>query len=197
MFTGIIEVLGEVKAINQTGQNFTYTIESPISSQLKVDQSVAHNGACLTVESIDGHTHTVTAIDETIAKTNLGDIKVGDPVNLERCLQLNGRLDGHMVQGHVDTTGNILGIESQDGSYLITIQFNTQFAHLLVEKGSVCINGISLTVFNITESTFQVAIIPYTWDHTNLSTAAVGQTVNLEFDILGKYVSRITELKRI
>ncbi|MCB0736797.1 MAG: riboflavin synthase [Bacteroidetes bacterium] len=195
MFTGIIENLGTVVHISTSGTNSTFVIESPISAELKVDQSIAHNGVCLTVEKVENNEHTVTAILETLQKTNLGQLQVGQRVNLERCMMMNGRLDGHIVQGHVDSVGTIKNIESQDGSFLITTSFNREYAHLLVEKGSICLNGISLTVFGVTESQFQVAIIPYTWQHTNLQSLEVGSTVNLEFDIVGKYVARMNQLK--
>ncbi|HEY8387101.1 MAG TPA: riboflavin synthase [Parasegetibacter sp.] len=194
MFTGIIEQIGIITAVESLGTNRRFVISSPISSALKVDQSVSHNGICLTVEKVDGDTHQVTAIFETLQKTNASSWKSGDKVNLERCLQMNGRLDGHIVQGHVDTTGNCIEISDKDGSREFTIEFPEQFAPLVIEKGSISLNGISLTIFNVTKNHFTVAIIPYTLEHTNLNQLVPGDSVNLEFDIVGKYVHRIAAL---
>jgi len=194
MFTGIIEAMGIITHIEDRGTNRTFKVKSPISSQLKVDQSLSHNGVCLTVEAVNGDSHQVTAIDETLQKSNLGDYKPGDKINLERCILMNGRLDGHMVQGHVDSTGILIEEKEVDGSWLFSFSFPGKFAHLLIEKGSVCINGISLTAFNVKNDSLQVAIIPYTYLHTTLHTIKVGSRVNIEFDIIGKYLSRWKEL---
>jgi riboflavin synthase len=194
MFTGIVETTGTVVAVSQTGTNSTFTIESSISNTLKTDQSVSHNGVCLTVESVAAGSHTVTAIAETLSKTNLGHWQAGMVVNLERCVPMNGRLDGHLVQGHVDTTATCESVSNQDGSWLFTFSYPKQFAHLIIEKGSICINGISLTVFNLVENRFSVAIIPYTFAHTNMQHLQAGKTVNIEFDMVGKYLARWKEL---
>lgn len=190
MFTGIIECLGVIKHIEQQQDNRRFLIESVISPALHIDQSVSHDGVCLTVETVDDTSHFVTAIRETLSKTRLGAWKTGDRVNLERCVSLQGRLDGHLVQGHVDTTATCLSVTETSGSWLFTFQFNMQFAPLLIEKGSVCINGISLTVFDVGDDRFSVAIIPYTYEHTNINQLQAGSTVNIEFDVLGKYVQR-------
>lgn len=190
MFTGIIEVFGEVIDITQEGTNVHLTISSPISEELKVDQSVAHNGICLTVVKIEDNKHTVTAIKETLDRSNLGDLQVGDVVNLERAMLANSRLDGHMVQGHVDDTATCSAIEELDGSWYFRFQYTPTPEHLLVDKGSVCINGVSLTVVEPHENQFSVAIIPYTYEHTNFKDLMVGSRVNLEFDILGKYIAK-------
>jgi riboflavin synthase len=190
MFTGIIEATGEIRQILQSGSNIQFWIKSPISEELSVDQSLSHNGACLTVERIKEGMHQVTAIPETIRKTTLGDWKIGDQVNLERSLPLNGRLDGHLVQGHVDTKAKCLGIKEGEGSWEFEFEFPGRFGHLIIEKGSICINGISLTVFNLKKKVFKVAIIPYTFEHTNLKTVIRGAKVNLEFDMIGKYINR-------
>jgi riboflavin synthase len=194
MFTGIIEATGNITAIETSGTNKTFWINSPVSQDLKVDQSVSHNGVCLTIEEVKDGAHRVTAIAETLEKTNLNDWKKGDITNIERCLLMNARLDGHMVQGHVDTTGTCSRLVELDGSWEYTFQFPTQFAALLVEKGSVAVNGISLTVFNVADDQFSVAIIPYTYEHTNMQAVKEGTTVNLEFDIIGKYVLRNAQL---
>lgn len=190
MFTGIIESMGQVKEISTDGTNRVFWISSSLCETLRVDQSLSHNGVCLTVDQLQPGAHRVTAIAETLSKTNLGSLQVGDLVNLERCMQMNGRLDGHIVQGHVDATGIITRIEEQTGSWLLTINFPPSFAPLLIEKGSICLNGISLTVFAVGLNQFQVAIIPYTYDHTNINSLRPGDTVNLEFDVLGKYIQR-------
>lgn len=191
MFTGIIETLGEVKDIVNEGSNVHFTIASDISTALKIDQSVSHNGVCLTVVRLDNNTHTVTAIAETLAKTNLGDLKVNDKVNLERCMQMNARLDGHIVQGHVDQTASCIFVKELDGSWEYRFKYAADLGNVTVEKGSICINGISLTVVNSTLDEFSVFIIPYTYEHTNLHQVKAGDTVNLEFDIIGKYVARL------
>lgn len=190
MFTGIIEAVGRVALVRQQGSNLSFRISSPISHELKVDQSVSHNGVCLTVESTGDGYHEVTAIEETLRKTNLAQWQTGSLVNLERCLPLNGRLDGHFVQGHVDTTGICLNRTELDGSWEFRISFPEKFAHLVIEKGSICINGISLTCFDVTRDNLSVAIIPYTWQHTMLHSLQAGDEVNLEFDLIGKYVQR-------
>lgn len=195
MFTGIIETLGNVTNIINNQSNIDITISSSISNQLKIDQSVAHNGVCLTVTNVAGNTHTVTAIDETLNKTNLGNWKIGTLVNLERCMQLNGRLDGHIVQGHVDQTAVCLSVTETDGSWLYTFEHQNDLNHLTVEKGSITVNGISLTVVNSQNNQFSVAIIPYTFENTNLKTVVVGSKVNLEFDIIGKYIAKLVGLK--
>ena len=192
MFTGIIESVARVVDIRSKGTNLTFTFESDIANELKIDQSVAHNGVCLTVIGLsDSSSYSVTAIDETLKKTNLGKLNVGDKVNLERCMPANGRFDGHIVQGHVDQTGVCTAIENQDGSWLISFQYDEINNNITVEKGSICVNGVSLTVVNSRENSFSVAIIPYTWEHTNFHELRVGSTINLEFDILGKYMQRI------
>ncbi|PWU01211.1 MAG: riboflavin synthase [Bacteroidetes bacterium] len=192
MFTGIIETLGSIREIKTKDTNKTYWIESSLGPELKVDQSLSHDGVCLTVEEIKNNLHRVTAIAETLHKTNLGTWKTGDVVNLERCLKPGDRLDGHFVQGHVDTTGTCTGTSNMNGSWKYTIQFPEKFAGLLIEKGSISLNGISLTIFDLTQKEFSVAIIPYTYEHTNLKKLAKGDRVNLEFDMIGKYVNRIT-----
>lgn len=189
MFTGIIEQLGVVKSIRKEGENIHFTLEAAFTNELKIDQSVAHNGCCLTVVEISGNEYVVTAIQETLNKTNLGSWKEGTKVNLERCMQMNGRLDGHIVQGHVDTTGTCINIEDQDGSWKYTFRYNSN--DLTVEKGSITINGTSLTVVDSKTNEFSVCIIPYTYEHTNFHTLEVGATVNLEFDIIGKYVAKM------
>lgn len=194
MFTGIIEATGTITDVSIKGLNVTFSIRSGISNELKVDQSLSHNGVCLTVESVHEGMHTVTAIEETVQKTNAGNWKKGDTVNLERCLQLNGRIDGHIVQGHVDATGTCINKTEQDGSWVYRFQFAENFAPLMIEKGSICLNGISLTVFDVTRTAFSVAIIPYTYEHTNIKEVNVHDTVNLEFDVLGKYLNRFHEL---
>jgi riboflavin synthase len=195
MFTGIIETLGIVKNIQQDQTNIHFTIESSISNELKIDQSVSHNGVCMTVVVINDNTHVVTAIDETLQKTSLGNLQVGDVVNLERCTQANGRFDGHIVQGHVDQTAVCIARIDQNGSWLFTFQYDSALNNITVEKGSITVNGISLTIVNSQIDRFSVAIIPYTIEHTNLQHVDVGTTVNLEFDIIGKYVSKIMALR--
>jgi riboflavin synthase len=197
MFTGIVEKTGILKDIITTGGNKSFWIESSISNQLKVDQSLAHNGVCLTVEEVKDNTHRVTAIHETLIKTNFNDLRIGDLINLERSLQFNGRLDGHFVQGHVDATAECIEVISKDGSWEYTFCFDKQFAPWIIEKGSICLNGISLTIFNITETKFTVAIIPFTFENTNMKGLVKGNKVNIEFDVLGKYVSRIASLNSV
>lgn len=191
MFTGIIEAFGKITFIRQEGANKHFTIESPISNQLRIDQSVSHNGVCLTVVQVDSDSHAVTAIDETLKKSNLGKLKKGDVVNLERCMIANGRFDGHIVQGHVDQTGIVKSVEEANGSWLIDFEYDPSSGNVTVEKGSICVNGVSLTCFNSTDNSFTVAIIPYTYEHTNFKSLKAGDTVNLEFDIVGKYVKRL------
>lgn len=193
MFTGIIETLGKVADLQQDQGNLNITIESAISHELKIDQSVAHNGVCLTVVALADGLHTVTAIEETLNKTNLGHLKVGEPVNLERCMQMNARLDGHIVQGHVDQTAVCTVFKELDGSWEYTFEYDAATGNVTVEKGSICINGISLTVVNSQANSFSVAIIPYTFEHTNLHNVREGSVVNLEFDIIGKYVARLMQ----
>ena len=195
MFTGIIETTGKVSKISSIGTNKTFWVESPISDQLKVDQSLSHNGVCLTVEKLEGNSHQVTAIDETLKKSNLGNWKEGDLINLERCLQVNGRIDGHMVQGHVDATAICTKIEQKEGSWEFSFEFPKKFSHLVIEKGSIELNGISLTIFNVKKKAFSVAIIPYTFEHTNIQTLQMGNQVNIEFDMVGKYIARMGKSK--
>ncbi len=196
MFTGIIETLGSIKNIEKSDTNLQITIETLITPELKVDQSVAHNGICLTVIAISGNSYTVTAIDETIRKTNIASWKVGDIINLERAMKLGDRLDGHIVQGHVDQIGICEKIESRDGSWQFTFGYDKNFNNLTIEKGSITINGVSLTVVNSQENKFSVAIIPYTFANTNFKNFEIGTKVNLEFDVIGKYVSRLYALKQ-
>lgn len=191
MFTGIIETLGQVTALHAEQGNLHITIQSAISNELKIDQSVAHNGVCLTVIALDNQSHTVTAIEETLSKTNLSALKLGSFVNLERCMQLNGRLDGHIVQGHVDQTGVCISREEQDGSWLFSFTYDASKGNVTVEKGSITINGISLTVLNSQANQFSVAVIPYTYEHTTMQYVQANSVVNLEFDIIGKYVARL------
>jgi riboflavin synthase len=190
MFTGIIESLGKVLSVTESGTNKTIWLESSLSHELKVDQSLSHNGVCLTVEEINGNTHRVTAIEETLRKSNLGGWQPGDLVNLERCLIMNGRLDGHIVQGHVDAIGTCLKRKELEGSWEFQFEFPKKFSHLVIEKGSISLNGVSLTLFDVKKTRFSVAIIPYTFGHTNIRSILPGSIVNLEFDIIGKYVAR-------
>ncbi len=196
MFTGIIEYTGIVKEIISTGTNKSFWVESSLATEVKVDQSISHSGVCLTVEDIKAGSHRVTAIDETLQKTNLGTWDIGTIINLERSLQMNGRLDGHMVQGHVDATGICTAVKEKDGSWEYSISYPEKFAALLIEKGSISLNGISLTAFNVRENSFTVAIIPFTYEHTNLKQLSVNGRVNLEFDMVGKYLQRHIELSR-
>ncbi len=190
MFTGIIESLGKLVGLEQEGSNIHFTFESPISNELKIDQSVAHNGVCLTVVELGDDAHTVTAIDETLKRTNLGELEVGDEVNLERCMKADGRFDGHIVQGHVDQLGEVVSVDERDGSHLYTFK-HEKGENFTVDKGSITINGTSLTAFNASNTGFSVAIIPYTYEHTVFKYFKVGDKVNLEFDIIGKYVARM------
>ncbi len=200
MFTGIIEAFGQITSIQRVGSNVNFTVASPISPELKVDQSVAHNGVCLTVVELGEGSHGVTAIDETLRRSNLGQLQVGDLVNLERAMLANARLDGHLVQGHVDLTGICTEVQTLDGSWIFSFEYPFQPAYLLVDKGSICVNGVSLTVVNpgiadlsLREggmARFSVAIIPYTFEHTNFKNLEKGGSVNLEFDVIGKYVAR-------
>lgn len=189
MFTGIIEETGVVKDIRKEGENVHFTLSSPFTHELKIDQSVAHNGVCLTVVENRGDEYVVTAIKETLDKTNLGEWQVGTKVNLERCMTMGGRLDGHIVQGHVDTTAQCIDIEDQDGSWKFTFRYNSD--DVTVEKGSITVNGTSLTVVDSGQKSFSVCIIPYTFEHTNFHQLKVGDKVNLEFDIIGKYVAKL------
>ena len=191
MFTGIIETKGKVVDLQKDQDNLHLIIGSDISGELKIDQSVAHNGVCLTVVALADGLHTVTAVAETLDKSNLGTLRIGDLVNLERCMLMNGRLDGHIVQGHVDQTALCSDIIETGGSREYTFSYNSSSGNITVEKGSICVNGISLTVFNSKENSFSVAIIPYTQEHTNMQQLKKGDTVNLEFDIIGKYVARL------
>jgi riboflavin synthase len=191
MFSGIIEMVGEVVDLKKEQSNLHITVKSNFTNELKIDQSVAHNGVCLTVVNIQNENYTVTAIDETLAKTNLGNLVVGDYVNLERCLRVGDRLDGHIVQGHVDQTAVCTDVKVIDGSWMFTFEYDAAKNNITVEKGSVCVNGVSLTVVNSLKNSFSVCIIPYTFEHTNFKNIKVGTTVNLEFDILGKYISKL------
>ena len=191
MFTGIVETTGKVEKIEKSGTNYTFTIESAISPELKIDQSVSHNGVCLTVVGVADGAHQVTAIHETMEKTSLGLLKEGDLVNLERCMLANGRFDGHIVQGHVDQVGVCISRTEEDGSWLFDFKYDDALGNVTVEKGSICVNGVSLTCFNSRKGEFRVAIIPYTFEHTNFKNIDKGTKVNLEFDILGKYIQRI------
>ena len=191
MFTGIIETTGKIINKVKKGSNLEITIESQISSALKPDQSLSHNGVCLTVERVNGNTHQVTAIEETLLKTNLGSWQINEHINLERCLQMNGRIDGHIVQGHVDTVAICSHIVQKEGSVELSFEIDKKFAALIIEKGSICLNGISLTIFNIGTNTFTVAIVPFTFTHTNMQQLTINSPVNIEFDMIGKYVSRL------
>ncbi|ESU29822.1 ribE protein [Flavobacterium limnosediminis JC2902] len=196
MFTGIIETLGTIQDIRKEDSNIHVTVNSSITSELKIDQSVAHNGICLTVVAIKNDTYTVTAIKETIEKTNLGDWRIGDVVNIERAMKLGDRLDGHIVQGHVDQTGTCKNIEDVSGSIYFTFEYDSNLNNITIEKGSITINGVSLTVVNSKKNEFSVAIIPYTLEHTNFKNFKIGTKINLEFDVIGKYVARLQELRQ-
>ena len=193
MFTGIIETLGEVVGLDVKGTNLDITLKSSIASELKIDQSVAHNGVCLTIVSLENDTYTVTAIDETLQKTNLNDLKIGATVNLERAMILGSRLDGHIVQGHVDQTGLCTQVEEKDGSWFFSFEYDATKGNPTIEKGSITIDGTSLTVVNSGANTFQVAIIPYTYENTRFNTYKEGTVVNLEFDVIGKYVAKLMQ----
>ena len=191
MFTGIIETLGTIQEIKKENTNIHIKINSSITNELKIDQSVAHNGICLTVVAIEDSFYTVTAIDETIKKTNLAHWKTGDNVNLERAMKLGDRLDGHIVQGHVDQTGTCIVAEQTNGSWLYTFEYDEKLNNITIEKGSITVNGVSLTVVNSKKNQFSVAIIPYTYENTNFKNFKIGTKVNLEFDVIGKYISRL------
>ena len=191
MFTGIIEATGRVENIEKEGTNILFTMSCPFTKELKIDQSVSHDGCCLTVYDIENQQYKIAAIHETLEKTNLGNWKIGTEVNLERCVLMNGRLDGHIVQGHVDQTGVVKSIENKNGSHLITIEHSEKDGFVTVPQGSIAVNGISLTVAYSGEGEFSVAIIPYTWEHTNLKHLSAGDRVNLEFDVIGKYIAKL------
>ena len=193
MFSGIVETTARVAAIREEGGNRHFTLECPFTDELKIDQSIAHNGVCLTVVSIEGDRYTTTAIRETLLKSNLGGLRVGDPVNLERSMRPDALLDGHIVQGHVDQTARCTAIDEADGSWYFAFEYDLSQGNVTVEKGSVAVNGVSLTVVDSREGAFRVAIIPYTYEHTNFHALKVGSTVNLEFDIVGKYIARLME----
>lgn len=195
MFTGIIESIGTIGSVKTVGTNKIFQVINPLTEHLKIDQSVSHDGVCLTIEAISGNNCHVTAIAETLQKTNLGSWKVGTIVNLERCIQMNGRLDGHMVQGHVDTTAFCTKILDLGGSWEYSFEFDKKFAPLVIEKGSAAINGISLTVYDVSETSLTVGIIPYTYNNTNIGQLKMGDKVNVEFDLIGKYVNRIISLQ--
>lgn len=195
MFTGIIEAVGSVRDITSQGTNKSFYIQSSISAELGIDESISHNGVCLTVEEIKDDIHKVTAIKETLEKTNIGSWNNGDFINLERSMKMSGRLDGHIVQGHVDCTAICIANKDLEGSYEFTFEFDKKYAGLVIEKGSISLNGISLTIFNVSHNTFSVAIIPYTFEHTNMQSLQAGMQVNIEFDMIGKYVSRLQSLQ--
>ncbi|WP_040252740.1 riboflavin synthase [Psychroserpens mesophilus] len=197
MFTGIIEDLGTVIKLEREQENLHLTFQSKITKELKIDQSVAHNGICLTVVHIEDDTYTVTAIKETLDKTNLGSIKTGNQVNIERAMKLGDRLDGHIVQGHVDQTAICQSVNESDGSWLFTFEYDSALNNITIEKGSITVNGVSLTVVNSERNTFSVAIIPYTYEHTNFNTFTEGTVVNLEFDVVGKYIKKLYDLNKI
>ena len=195
MFTGIIEDLGTIEKLEKEGGNLHITIKANIANELKIDQSIAHNGVCLTVVVINGNTYTVTAIQETLDKTNLGLLKKQDMVNIERAMKLGDRLDGHIVQGHVDQTAKCINIIEEDGSWIFTFEYDKNLNNITIEKGSITVNGVSLTVVNSKLNSFSVAIIPYTYNHTTFKHLKIGTIVNLEFDVIGKYVKRLNELR--
>lgn len=201
MFSGIVEAMAKVVAVEQDKENKHFTLTCEFGNELKIDQSVAHNGVCLTVVKREGNSYTVTAMDETLKRSNLGLLQPGDEVNVERSMQMNGRLDGHIVQGHVDTTATCTKIEDAEGSYIYTFEYEVsnemiERGYFTVDKGSVTVNGVSLTVCNPTRNSFQVCIIPFTFEHTNFHNFKVGSKVNIEFDILGKYISRMAALTK-
>jgi len=196
MFTGIIEDVAEVVSLKKEDGNLHISFKSRITNELKIDQSISHNGVCLTVVDIDSDKYTVTAINETLQKSNIGNLSVGSKVNLERSIKVGARLDGHIVQGHVDQTAICQAVKQDNGSYILTFQHKIEKNNMTVEKGSICVNGVSLTVVNSTDTSFSVAIIPYTFEHTNLHTVFLGTVVNLEFDILGKYISKMINKKQ-
>ena len=190
MFTGIVESLGEIVDINEELDNIHFTVRSEISPELKIDQSLSHSGVCLTVIDIEKNCHTVTAVKETLDKSALKNLKKGDVFNLERAMKMGGRLDGHLVQGHVDDIAKCVDVKVNEGSWIFTFSFNKKFKNLIIEKGSICINGVSLTLFNVTNSSFDVTIIPYTYDNTNFNKINIGDIVNIEYDMIGKYLAR-------
>lgn len=194
MFTGIIENTATVSKIERENSNIHYTLKSTLTPELKIDQSVAHNGICLTVVHIDENEYTVTAIDETLQKTNLSEINVGDVMNVERAMLMNARLDGHIVQGHVDQTALCVSVKNEEGSWRYTFKYSPELNNVTIEKGSICINGVSLTVVDSKETEFSVAIIPYTYENTGFKNLKKGDKVNLEFDVIGKYVKRLMNL---
>ncbi len=201
MFSGIVEAMAKVVAVEQDKENNHFTLTCEFGNELKIDQSVAHNGVCLTVVKREGNSYIVTAMDETLKRSNLGLLQPGDEVNVERSMQMNGRLDGHIVQGHVDTTATCTKIEDAEGSYIYTFEYEVsnemiERGYFTVDKGSVTVNGVSLTVCNPTRNSFQVCIIPFTFEHTNFHNLKVGSKVNIEFDILGKYISRMAALTK-
>ena len=194
MFTGIIETIGTVKDLKKEAENLHITIASTITSELKIDQSVAHNGVCLTVVALENELYTVTAIQETLDKTSLGKLEIGDKINLERAMVLGARLDGHIVQGHVDQTAICQGVEEKDGSWFFTFSYDANLNNVTIEKGSITVDGVSLTVVDSKKDTFSVAIIPYTYKHTRFNTYTKGTLVNLEFDVIGKYVAKLMSI---
>ena len=196
MFTGIIEAFGKVVNLKKDQENLHLRLDSPLTRELKIDQSLAHNGVCLTVVDTSGDQYTVTAIQETLEKTNLGKLKIGDLVNLERAMMMNSRLDGHIVQGHVDQTGFCSGIDFRQGSWFFDFEYNKHQKNITIEKGSICVNGVSLTVVKSNLNKFSVAIIPYTYDHTNFHQIQKGDAVNIEFDMIGKYISKLYDLHK-
>ncbi len=196
MFTGIIEAFGKVVNLKKDQENLHLRLDSPLTRELKIDQSLAHNGVCLTVVDTSGDQYTVTAIQETLEKTNLGKLKIGDLVNLERAMMMNSRLDGHIVQGHVDQTGFCSGIDFRQGSWFFDFEYNQHQKNITIEKGSICVNGVSLTVVKSNLNKFSVAIIPYTYDHTNFHQIQKGDAVNIEFDMIGKYISKLYDLHK-
>jgi riboflavin synthase len=196
MFTGIIEAAGEIQHISVDGSNRVFYVKSDLSKELNIDESLSHNGVCLTVEEVNNDGYRVSAIEETLNKTNAGSWKIKDQINLERAMKLNGRLDGHIVQGHVDGTGTCISKKEKEGSVEFSFKFDKTFAPLIIEKGSICVNGVSLTAFNVEEESFTVAIIPYTLAHTNFHLLQENDVVNLEFDVLGKYVQRMMEVRK-
>lgn len=196
MFTGIIETLGIIQDIRKEGANLHLSVSSSITKELKIDQSLAHNGICLTVVAIKEDVYTVTAIQETVEKTTIGDWKIGDFLNLERAMKLDARLDGHIVQGHVDQIGICSMVKESEGSWYFTFEYDSTFNNITIEKGSITVNGVSLTVVNSKQNEFSVAIIPYTFEHTNFKTFEIGSKINLEFDVIGKYVARLNQFNR-
>lgn len=195
MFTGIVEAIGTIEKIESDGTNVHFTLSCIFNSELKIDQSLAHDGVCLTVVECSGDNYVVTAIEETMSKTNLGNWSVGDKVNVERCMMMGDRYDGHMVQGHVDTTGTLVSIEEKEGSHELTIEHEHSLEWMTVPKGSITVNGISLTVVQSEKGRFSIALIPYTWNETTMNQLSVGDKINLEFDVIGKYISRMIDAR--